>query len=261
MRAIGIGIPFYRASGGGAPSNTPRTQAFLTATGITDATIISALNAMDNSLISAGLLPAGTGSGKFKALYPNVGGTASAHKFNFVNPLDTDAAFRVVFNGGWTHTANGAISNGTNAFADTFINALNDYSVNTITWGSYRVQTAANVQIGLADLSTYERSIANSIGIYAAFTISPRTFDTNGMVQMSRIDNSSLKINSNGVVNINSQAFVSRANQKFNYGGTASGFFSAGTWKMVYFADLLSDSEQTAFSSINSTFQTSLGRL
>jgi hypothetical protein len=82
MIGIGIGIPFIRVSRGG--ENTARTQEFLTATGITDATIISALNAMDNSLISAGLLPSGTGAGKIKVLYPFVGGTAATHKFNFV---------------------------------------------------------------------------------------------------------------------------------------------------------------------------------
>lgn len=114
--------------GGAAPSNTPRTQAFLTATGITDATIISALNDMDTSLISAGLLPVGTGAGKIKALYPFVGSTATTHKFNFVNPADSDAAFRLQFNGGWTHDANGAQPNGTNGWANTFLTPSIDFS-------------------------------------------------------------------------------------------------------------------------------------
>jgi hypothetical protein len=116
-------FPFSFISGGGV-ANTERTQAFLTATGITDATIISALNAMDTSLISAGLLPAGTGAGKIKALYPIVGGTAATHKFNFVDPRDLDAAFRLVFFGGITHNANGITPNGTNGYADTFFDPI-----------------------------------------------------------------------------------------------------------------------------------------
>jgi hypothetical protein len=54
-----------------------------------------------------------------KALYPFVGGTSSTHKFNLKDPLDTDAAFRLVFSGGVTHASTGATFNGTNGFADT----------------------------------------------------------------------------------------------------------------------------------------------
>jgi hypothetical protein len=109
---------------GGGVANTARTEAFLTATGITDATIISALNAMDTSLISAGLLPSGTGAGKIKALYPIVGGTAGTHKFNFVDPRDLDLAFRLTFFGGLTHNSNGITPNGTNGYADTYFNPV-----------------------------------------------------------------------------------------------------------------------------------------
>lgn len=45
---------------------------------------------------------------------------SSQFKYNLVNPVDSDAAFRLVFNGGWTHSANGATPNGTNGYADTF---------------------------------------------------------------------------------------------------------------------------------------------
>lgn len=41
-------------------------------------------------------------------------------KYNLVNPVDSDAAFRLVFNGGWTFSRNGATPNGTNGFAETY---------------------------------------------------------------------------------------------------------------------------------------------
>ena len=44
---------------------------------------------------------------------------AAQFKYNLVNPVDSDAAFRLVFNGGWTHSSNGATPNGTNGYADT----------------------------------------------------------------------------------------------------------------------------------------------
>lgn len=115
---------------GSKSSYTARTLAFLAATGITDTTIANALNTMDLALIAAGLLPTGTGAGKIKALYPFVGGTATTHKFNFVNPADTDAAFRLTFSGGWTHSATGALPNGSTGYAETHLNALSELTVN-----------------------------------------------------------------------------------------------------------------------------------
>ena len=56
-----------------------------------------------------------------KAIYPFVGGTSSTHKWNLKDPRDLDAAFRLVFSGGWTHSSTGALPNGTNGYADTFL--------------------------------------------------------------------------------------------------------------------------------------------
>lgn len=57
---------------------------------------------------------------KMKAIYPFVGGTASSHKWNLKDPRDSNAAYRLVFNGGFTHTANGILPNGTNGYAETY---------------------------------------------------------------------------------------------------------------------------------------------
>jgi len=124
---------------------TARTAAFLSATGISDATIANALNTMDLALISAGLLPTGTGAGTMKAIYPFVGGTATTHKFNFVNPADTDAAFRLTFAGGWTHSATGAKPNGTTGYANSHFKAsVNLSSINSYHQSFYsRLDTAA----------------------------------------------------------------------------------------------------------------------
>ena len=55
------------------------------------------------------------------AFYPFIGGTASAHKLNLKNPLDSDAAFRILFLGGWTHSSTGALPNGSNSYGTTYI--------------------------------------------------------------------------------------------------------------------------------------------
>ena len=41
------------------------------------------------------------------AIYPIVGGSANSHKFNLINPADSDAAFRLTFAGSLTHDIRG----------------------------------------------------------------------------------------------------------------------------------------------------------
>jgi hypothetical protein len=101
----------------------PDAQAFITAAGITDNTQKSAINTLVVDMKGYGIWT------KMKAIYPFVGGTATTHKWNLKNPADTDAAFRLVFFGGWNHTTNGAQGNGTNTYADSFFIPLTQYSV------------------------------------------------------------------------------------------------------------------------------------
>jgi hypothetical protein len=88
-------------------------QAFITAAAITDPVQINAINTLVEGMKTDGIWT------KMKAIYPFVGGTASTHKYNLKDPRDLDAAFRLVFNGGWTHSSTGATPNGTNGYADT----------------------------------------------------------------------------------------------------------------------------------------------
>lgn len=88
-------------------------QNFLVAAGITDSTQAQAIQNLTAGLKFNSLWD------KMQAIYPFVGSTATTQKFNLKSPFDTDASFRLVFNGGWTHSSTGALPNGTNAFADT----------------------------------------------------------------------------------------------------------------------------------------------
>ena len=93
----------------------PDAQAFFTASGLTGATELNAVNQLVLDLKGYGIWA------KMKAIYPFVGGTAALHKWNLKDPQDTNAAFRLVFNGGWTHSSTGAKPNGTNSYADSFL--------------------------------------------------------------------------------------------------------------------------------------------
>jgi hypothetical protein len=119
-------------SGGG---NGALTTAWITATSETDTTIISALNTLETDLTTYGL------TAKIKALYPMVGGTATKHKFNFMDARDLDAAYRLTFFGGGTHSATGYQPNGTNAYANTFLNG------NTLTLNSTHISAYSRTNL------------------------------------------------------------------------------------------------------------------
>jgi len=124
----------------GAPALDPDAEAFLLAASITDATITDAIDTLVKSLKSNSIWT------KMTALYPFVGGTASTHKFNLKNPVDSDAAFRLTFVGSPTHDANGLTFNGSSNYARTFVfqNTLNQ---NNNSWGLYsRTNRARNNQ-------------------------------------------------------------------------------------------------------------------
>jgi hypothetical protein len=136
-----------RNNSGGA--YTTRTTAFATATGITDTTILGALNTFDLGLISNGI------DTKMKALYPMVGGTSTTCKYNFMDAVDSNSAFRLQFNGGWTFASTGAKPNGSNAYADTFYSQLaqgDDVNSGHLSYYSRTNSNGAEIEIGAAGL-------------------------------------------------------------------------------------------------------------
>ena len=115
----------------GTPAVDPDAQAFITAAAITDPTQQSAINQLVVDLKGYGVWT------KMKAIYPFVGSTASQHKWNLKDPRDLDAAFRLVFNGGWTHSSTGATPNGTNGYADTKLKVQTNISATSHAYGVY----------------------------------------------------------------------------------------------------------------------------
>lgn len=87
---------------------------FITAASITSSTQITAIQNLVFDLKQNNIW------NKMQAIYPIVGGSENSHKYNLRDPRDLDAAFRLSFTTGWTHSASGATPNGTSAFANTF---------------------------------------------------------------------------------------------------------------------------------------------
>ncbi len=86
---------------------------------------------------------------KVQQSYPIVGGTASSHKYNLKDPRDLDAAFRLTFASGWTHSSTGMTP--LNTFANTFFNPNSGFSTNDNVHLSYYSRTNSNgteIEIG-----------------------------------------------------------------------------------------------------------------
>jgi hypothetical protein len=125
----------------------PLTTAWIAATSETDTTILNALNTFE-----AGLIANGMNSGDLIAYYPMVGGNSTKHSYNFMNT----ALYNLSFVGGWTHSATGALPNGTNAYANTGINASTVLTQNNSHLGFYsRTDTISTgrVSIGAGSLA------------------------------------------------------------------------------------------------------------
>lgn len=78
--------------------------------------------------IVGGLYLAGSWQ-KMKAIFGFVGGNAWKHKWNWKDMRDLDEAFRLVFNGTFSHNINGLLPTSPVSYAQTFLKPSIDLSV------------------------------------------------------------------------------------------------------------------------------------
>jgi hypothetical protein len=242
-------------------------QAFLNSAEITDLTQANAINTLVTDLKAQGLWT------KMKAVYPFVGGTASTHKWNLKDPRDLDAAYRLVFNGGWTHSSTGALPNGTNGWADTRLNAASVLSLNsshlsyysrtdanslTIDIGNYNGLNSGNhlflrylnsAYVRISDEDTSAISRPNSLGYY----IGSRTSST---IKSAYINNVKTSLNINSVSLANNNIALAAMNDvilgRIYFSNRQTAFASIG--------DGLNDTESAALYTAVQTYQTTLSR-
>lgn len=260
MRRLRLGM-----MAGGIPLD-PDAVAFLTAAGITDATITTAINTLVTDLKLYGIWT------KMKAIYPFVGGTATAHKFNLKTPADSDAAYRLLFAGGWTHSANGALPNGANAYADTFLNA-NTALTNTTNHLSFYSRTSTvglAVEIGCANPNTANFFQLRPAVNFAAGGVVILSFTSTGNAQgfwLGSKENSALrKAFKNGILETTSTTGDTTAYQSLNVfigarndNGIAA-FFSNKECAFASIGDGLTTTEASNYYNAVQALQTTLNR-
>jgi len=257
-------------TGGGIDSDA---QAFITAASITDSTQQSAINQLVVDLKGYSIWS------KMKALYPFVGGTASTHKYNLVNPLDTDAAFRLVFNGGWTHSSNGALPNGTNGWAETFVKTGTDLALNSTHVSVYsRTDAAAADRLAIgnrfgaatSELSMWLKTSSsntthrnNTSSFSQASNLDSRGFyigNRNSSTQQKIIKNTTINtFNVNSIATTNSCTInISSALQSTGSGVRA--YYDNKELAFSSIGDGLTDTEAANFYTAVQAFQTTLSR-
>jgi len=252
----------------------PDAQAFITAAGITDSTQQSAINTLVVNLKAYGIWT------KMKALYPMVGGTSTTHKFNLKDPRDLDVAFRLVFNGGWTHSSTGALPNGTNAFADTkLVPSTTLSSINNVHLSNYsRTQNSSisGHDMGVdtfgtnLNLSQYFASVNVKLFMNGGYPNGSAEFNetnTRGLTIGSATSSTLRKLYFNGNLlnaDTNTQSTtLPISNLYLGSGRDATGaanYFSSRQIAFASIGDGLTDTEAANFHTAVQAFQTTLGR-
>lgn len=266
----GIGVQSFVSAG---VSNDADAQAFIDAAGITDATQQSAINTLVTDLKGYGIWS------KMKAIYPFVGGTSSTHKWNLKDPRDLDAAFRLVFSGGWTHSSTGALPNGTNGYADTKLNCLNNLSQNSTHFSFYSRTNSNGTEIELGARQSTSTGRSNLLEIRTSGityvqvsqngTSNLLTFsDTNsaafyiGNRTASNLQNAWKNSNKLATDTTTSSAIQPNLNiflSAFNEGGTAL-YFSTKQCAFASIGDGLTDTEAANLYTAVQAYQTTLSR-
>jgi hypothetical protein len=252
----------------------PDAQAFITATGITGSTA-NAINQLVLAYKSAGIWT------KSKLIYPLVGGVATSHKFNLKDPQDTNAANRLVFAGGVTHSSSGVLFNGTNGWADTFLNMSTNFTaydihlstniytdfVGTLAQGHIGANASATScnRLGAPNSTSESSLLGGTSGTYTVVkTVTTTTHK--GFWCGSRLSTTSHNlIDPSGTITANTTSITStqpnltlglgcrRGATNDQYSGFGYSFFSAGVG--------LTTTEMTALKLAETNFQTALGRI
>jgi hypothetical protein len=180
----------------------PDAQAFFTASGLTGATNLTAINQLVVDLKSYGIWT------KMKAIYPIIGGNAALHKWNLKDPRDLDVAFRLTFSGGWTHSATGALPNGTNGYADTFLTPSTSLLQNS------------------SHISYYSRTQSNGLEVEIGSSTGPNPGDAASLLEIRTSGTTYYRVNSQG-----SYITYSDADSRAFYIGNRTGVSVVNGWR------------------------------
>lgn len=255
-------------------SGDPDANAFISAAGLTDATQKNAINQLVVDLKAYNIWS------KMKAIYPFVGGTADTHKWNLKDARDLDAAYRLVFAGGITHSSTGVLFNGTTGYGDTKLKPsiltqddthLSIYSrtnnnpeaidIGAAVGAGFNPRFLIQLRYGATDLfatDMYESSTArvsstntNSTGFY----VSTRTANNVFKAFKNNAQIGSTNTGASGTLsNVTNNVYIGALNGVSIFG------YSSREYAFASIGDGLTDTEATDLYTAVNTFQTTLSR-
>jgi hypothetical protein len=244
--------------------------AFLSAAGITNNLIVAATNQLVIDMKATGLWT------KMLAIYPIVGGTADTHKYNLKNPANTDAAFRLTYSGGITHSSTGMLPNGTNGYANTYFAPSTHLNVNSthlsIYIGTNNVQTTADPVIMGAFVLVEQSIVIVSAANYATRnlfnTISASQATRAGYIITTKTSSTVTDLYKNGTLGATGNSGGTLPTSRVYIGNISIDALNTpynNGWdnNEVRFATIgnsLNSTDATNLNNIVQTFQTTLGR-
>jgi len=254
------------------PTFDADAEAYMLAAGIVDTVQQDAVNTLVLELKAANLW------NLMYAIYPMLGGTANSHKYNLRNPLDSNAAYRLTFGGGWVHSATGALPNGINAYADTYFEPLAEGAASDIHLSYYsgtnsngvyiemgcagNAGSSGNGQLYIAPSinGTTFRAV-NTTGNYSTLT----NFNTGGFWGVGRTDATNFRFHKGGAMLYNDSGLPNTASNRNVYIGARNnnGVTDAYSNRECRWASIgagLSEAEMNSLYTIINNFQTALTR-
>jgi hypothetical protein len=171
-------------------------KAFLDAASITDATQSAAVNTFVKELkaineVQPNFVNFDTPADSIcVAIYPFVGGTAETHKFNLINPVNSDAAHRLTYAGTVTHDEKGIKGNGSDSNVNLHLSSsfVGETSHGIDIFKNGPAENAGNNWILINGGSPYifiknQASNSNDIILIGART---QKYSTSGLVNLNR---------------------------------------------------------------------------
>jgi hypothetical protein len=197
---------------------------------------------------------------------------ANQFKYNLKDPRDLDAAFRLVFNGGWTHSSTGATPNGTNGYANTYLSPSSVLAQNSASMGIYsRTNNASTLFTDYGAYDSYgfwqrTRRTNDTGGGYANTTSDQYTANTSslGLFCLSRISSANFSFYKNGTGTLFTSTSTGITSLSIYIGAgnlnAAAVEFSNRQYAFQYISDGLTDDDATNLYYSTQVFQTTLGR-
>lgn len=213
------------------------------------------------------------------AIWPMIGGTSIAHKWNAKNPLDTNTAYRLVFFGGVTHNATGITGNGFNGHVETFFNLATNggnYTQNSASMGFYCRSLEAGT---ITDMGVHNSNQTNGSWMLTGRGSNTDRMNLNtGAPGVNALSNAQGLIQINRTNSTNTTRWINGFNQLTNaessssllpdtiplmvykLQGSGNLFYSPRNYSMFFIGGGMTIAQITNFYTDTQTLQTSLGR-